>query len=110
MTSYIKYVMDEYSEGEEPKSARNYFFFRFDEEKTLGNLRFADMLKALQIKHLTELILYKCLSCIDGISEKTRIWAWFLSILSAELGFHRRTCNIYPAMLGTYLYAVTRQD
>lgn len=30
------------------------FFFRFDEEVTLGNLRFADMLKALQLKHLTE--------------------------------------------------------
>ena len=48
------YPMDEYSEGEEPKPARNYFFFRFDEEVTLGNLRFADMLKALQVKHLTE--------------------------------------------------------
>lgn len=49
MTDYIKYVMDEYSEDEEPKPARNYFFFRFDEEITLGNLRFADMLKALQL-------------------------------------------------------------
>lgn len=61
--------------------------------------------------HIEVLILSKCsLSCIDGINERTRIWVWFLSILSAEFGFHRRTCSICPAMLGTYRYTAAGQD
>lgn len=48
------YPMEEYSEGEGEKPKRNYFFFRFDEEVTLGNLMFSDMLKSLKEKHIAQ--------------------------------------------------------
>lgn len=32
----------------------DYFFFRFDEEVTIGNLRFKELLAALKVKHLEE--------------------------------------------------------
>lgn len=82
-----------------------------DVVKAKGNVTEGKLPKNLWTTHLKVLILSKCsLSCIDGISERTRIWVWFRSILSVELGFHRRTCNIYPAMLGTYRYAAAGQD
>ena len=82
-----------------------------DVVKAKGNVTKGKLPKNRWTTHIKVLILSKCsLSCIDGISERTRIWVWFLSILSVELGFHRRTCNIYPAMLGTYRYAAAGQD
>ena len=48
------YPMEEFSDDEEPKPTRNYFFFRFDEEVTLGNLKFKEMLTAMKIKHFDE--------------------------------------------------------
>lgn len=42
-----------------PSSASgNYYFFRFDEEVTLGKLRFADLLKDLRADHLKEFNIY----------------------------------------------------
>ena len=48
------YPMEEYSEYGEDMPSRNYFFFRFDEEITLGRLNFPELLRNLKRKHFAE--------------------------------------------------------
>ena len=48
------YPMEEFSDDGEPKPARNYYFFRFDEEVTIGNLKFRELFAAMKSKHLAE--------------------------------------------------------
>ena len=48
------YPMEDFSENKGDVPTRNYFFFRFDEEITLGNLNFPELLKDLKRKHLAE--------------------------------------------------------
>lgn len=48
------YPTEEFKENEISQSKRNYFFFRFDEEVSIGQLRFQEMLKDLKVMHLTQ--------------------------------------------------------
>ena len=48
------YPMDEFTDGEATEPAHNYFFFRFDEEVTIGKLKFKDMLPAMKNKHIAD--------------------------------------------------------
>lgn len=48
------YPMEEFSDDGELKPARNYYFFRFDEEVTIGNLKFKEMFAAMKSKHFVE--------------------------------------------------------
>lgn len=48
------YPMEEFSADGEQKLARNYYFFRFDEEVTIGNLKFKEMFAAMKSKHIAE--------------------------------------------------------